>query len=175
MRYSEFKNEVSDWPYIQSQDLTRFKDNKQIIRNQLYRWQKQGLIKRLKKGFYILNGSDRKTNPGKPFFANHLYSPSYISLEYALNFYGLIPERIFAVTSITTKKTKTISNELGTFIYRKIKKSAYRGFHMEQDESGFSYFMADAEKAVLDILYLNTHRFNDITEDIFSRSKLSVF
>lgn len=169
MRYSEFKHKVSNWPYIQSRDLTRFQDNKQIVRNQLYRWQKQGLIKKLKKGFYILNETDRKINPSKTFFANCLYSPSYVSLEYALNFYGLIPERAFAVTSITTKKTKTINNELGSFIYRKIKKNAYSGFHLERDEADFPYFMADAEKAVLDILYLNTSRFPDVKEDIFSR------
>ena len=168
MRFLEFKNKVSKWPYIKSQDLTKFADNKQTIRNQLYRWQKQGLIKKLKKGLYILNETDRKINPSKPFFANHLYSPSYVSLEYALNFYGLIPERVFAVTSVTTKKTKTINNELGPFIYRKIKKNAYRGFKREQDESGLSYFMADAEKAVLDILYLSTSKFNHISKNTFS-------
>jgi len=170
MNYSEFKNKVLNLPYITSKDLTIFKDNKQIIRNQLTRWENKGLIIKLKRGVYLLNENDRKINPSRTFLANQLYSPSYVSLEYALNFYDLIPERVFDITSVTTRKTRTITNKLGEFVYRKIKADAYRGFQSLNDEAGLEYFIAFPEKAIVDFFFLNMGKFEKIEKDIFTSS-----
>lgn len=170
MDYHKFKNTFLHLPIILSRDVELLEINRQILRNQLRRWQKRGLIIRLKKGMYILNANDRKINPSKQFLANQLYSPSYVSLEYALNFYGFIPERVLDVTSVTTKKTACFKNDFGNFIYQHIKTEAFRGFGAIKDESNLTYFMAGPEKAIVDFLYLNLNKFdlNDI--DIFESS-----
>ena len=78
--------------------------------------------------------------------AGHLaYTPSCVSLEYALGFYGLIPERVVEVTSITTKKTLRITNPVGRFSYQHVTTSAFRGFKITKDENGMDVFIAEPE------------------------------
>lgn len=170
MDYQQFKNSVLHLPLILSKDLEREQSNKQTIRNQLRRWQAKGLIIKLKKGMYLLNVNDRKINPSKQFIANQLYMPSYVSLEYALNFYDLIPERVSEITSITTKKTVRFVNDCGAFNYQHIKPQAFRGFKMAKDEVGLTFFIAEPEKAVIDFLYLNLDKIKILEEDVFESS-----
>ncbi len=154
MNFAEFKTQFQDKPYILSRDITSSGESLQNIRNQLGRWQQKGLIIALKKGLYVLNKNDRKVPIDQNYAANILYEPSYLSLEYALNFYGLIPEKVVDVTSVTTRKTVRFNNGLGHFIYQHIKPQAFRGFkRMGEDQPLF--FMAEPEKAVVDFLYLN--------------------
>lgn len=159
MNYREFKNKVQHLPLVLSRDLVRFRKDKQSIRNQLCRWQKKALIIKLKKGIYILNEGDRKITPCRQFIANQLCVPSYISMEFALNFYGLIPERVTVVTSVTTRKTAQFTNELGDFVYQRIKPAAFRGFKSVKADGGLDFFIAVPEKAIVDFLYLNSSAF----------------
>lgn len=152
-----------------SKDLVRFRKDKQVIRNHLTRRQKKGLIIKLKRGIYILNAGDRRIMPCRQFIANRLYAPSYISLEFALNFYGLIPERVTLVTSVTTRKTTQFTNDLGDFVYRYIKPRAFNGFKIVKDENELNFFIAEPEKAVVDFLYLNISVFKE-DADIFESS-----
>ena len=64
-----------------------------------------GLFLKLRNGFYILKDS----NPNHYFIANKLYQPSYVSLETALSHYGVIPETVYATTSITTKASREVT------------------------------------------------------------------
>ena len=156
MNYTDFRNKFKDMPVIFSRDLSGRKAKEaQLMRNQLNRWRQKGLIIKLKRGAYILNELDRKNSPGLQFIANQLYGPSYVSLEFALNLYGLIPERVSDITSVTTKKTMVIKNDLGVFIYQHIKPDAFRGFKALKEDSGITVFIAEPEKAVVDFLYLN--------------------
>jgi predicted transcriptional regulator of viral defense system len=150
--------------------LLKLERNYQTLRNQLNRWQQKGLIIKLKRGVYLLNENDRKINPSLYVIANQLYGPSYISLEYALNFYGLIPERVIDVTSVTTKKTMLIKNSLGNCIYQHIKPESFRGFNTKKDNAGFTFFIAEPEKAVVDWLYLNLKKITEGAKDIFGES-----
>lgn len=170
MRYIEFKNKVLNLPLITSRDILFFEKDKQALRNQLRRWQDRGLIVKLKRGVYILNTNDRKIEPSRQFIANQLYAPSYVSLEYALYLYNLIPERVNEVTSVTTKKTTHFTNEKGVFAYQHIKPVAFKGFKSAKDENGLEFFIAEPEKAVVDFLYLNLRNFKDDSEDIFKSS-----
>jgi hypothetical protein len=78
---------------------------------------KKGQLIPVKNGLYI-PGPNTKTLKPEPFLvANHLRGPSYISLEAALSFWGFIPERVYEVTSVTTKTGKTYSTPLGKFSY----------------------------------------------------------
>ena len=93
--------------------------------------------------------------PSDLYIANKIYSPSYISLEFALAYHGVIPEIVYEITSVTTKATrrfevKTLSK---VFSYRKIKKAAYTGYNIQKSQS-ISFNIADAEKAFVDANYL---------------------
>ena len=167
MNYTEFKNRAQNLPIIFSRDLMRNQINEQIIRNQLERWHSKKLLIRLRRGVFLLNQNDRKINPSRTYIANQLYNPSYVSLEYALNYYGLIPERVADITSVTTRKTLRLSSEIGTFIYQHIKVDAFSGFRGVKDEAGLLYFIAEPEKAVVDFLYLNLNKFKKENKEMF--------
>lgn len=170
MKYSEFKKKVLAWPVIFSKDVIPAGRSGQVVRNQLERWRKAGRIIRLKKGLFIMADDDRKIEPSRAYLANQLYSPSYVSLEYALNYYGFIPERVSVVTSITSRKTMTLHNEVGTFAYQHVKPVAYRGFQMVKAENGLSFFIAEPEKAVIDFFYLNLEKFKVDDPGVFEGS-----
>ena len=170
MNYTEFKKKVIGLPLIFSRDMPAFNENEQAMRNQFRRWQARGLIIKLRKGVYILNEGDRKNNPSRQFIANQLYAPSYVSMEYALNFYGLIPERITSITSVSTRKTSRFSNILGVFTYRHVAPGAFRGFGALKDEAGLPFLIASPEKAVVDFLYLGLRGVKAVSPDMFRAS-----
>ena len=108
----------------------------------------RGLFLRLKKGLYSL-----KTDlPTEAEIANRLYQPSYISFEYALAGYNILPEMTYSITSATTKPTRTFAIENREFSYFTIKKEAYTGYNLIK-QGGKSFLMADPEKSLVDYLY----------------------
>lgn len=120
---------------------------------------KSQLFVKLRNGFYMF-----KDNPASLYaIANRLYRPSYISLESALSFYGIIPETVYSTTSISPKATREFESELGIFSYQKIKQTAFIGYQLK-DVHGEKVFIADPEKALADYLYfvdLNKSILND--------------
>lgn len=115
---------------------------------QLIRYARRGLLRRLKRGLYAAEAR----LPSKWTLANRLYRPSYISLESALSYYGLIPETVYSVTSVTTKSTREFE-VLGTsYSYRAIKRAAFTGYRGIEIE-GRPVLMAEKEKALADYLY----------------------
>jgi len=87
--------------------------------------------------------------------ANRIYAPSYISLHSALSFYGMIPEEVVQLTSVTTLKTAKFENDFGTFHYQNVKTSLYFGYEIKMMQNGRGLLFATPEKALLDLLYLN--------------------
>ena len=173
MKFTDFKTKFRDLPFIRTKDICWIageQEGKQVLFNQLYRWQQRKLVVKLKKGIYLLGLNERKIYPSRAFLANQLYHPSYVSLEYALNFYGLIPEKVVDMTSVTTKKTNTFKNSEGHFVYQHIKARAYDGFKSCKDEEGLTFFMAQPEKAMVDFLYLNLKRFDSEDKGVFEES-----
>lgn len=170
MKFTEFRNLVKDIPVFSVPQLSLLAKDKQTFRNQISQWKKQGLITPLKKGLYVLNEHDRKLNLSREYIANQLVFPSYVSLEYALSFYGLIPERAFQVTSITSKKTTEFVNSYGTFSFRNLKNELFFGYLNLQDENGMQILMAEKEKALLDFLYLNLSQINPDNLDFLEES-----
>jgi predicted transcriptional regulator of viral defense system len=168
MKYIDFKNRIRDLPVFSSQQLTAFGGNMQVLRNQLTTWCKKGLVIQLRKGLYVLNDADRRFAPSRLFLANQLYQPSYISTEYALHYYDLIPERVTDVTSVTPRKSAVFENRYGRFVYQHVKVKAFSGYHMIKDENGFNILIAEPEKAMLDLLRLNPSRFRESAQVIES-------
>lgn len=115
----------------------------------LHRYKKQGFILQIKRGLYTLPNF----LPPNVYLANKIYSPSYISLDFALSYYGIIPETTYEITSVTVKATRRFETLGKVFSYRKIKKTAYTGYNIQQQD-GVSFYIADAEKAFVDTNYL---------------------
>ncbi len=143
--------------------------------------------KRDGKIFKIINGL-YETNPNTPGYllASSIYGPSYISFEYALAQYGLIPERVTTITCATfnKKKKKEFNTDFGIFTYRDIPESAYPEEILLKEENGYSYQIATPEKALCDKLYtlaplynyinLEKMLFNDLRIDKELFAKLNV-
>lgn len=148
-------------------DLSRFyPDEKSAsLKMMAYRLKKRGLISPLKKGLYELTFPQDHNIPDL-YIANHLYEPSYVSLETALSFYSIIPEVSAGTTSITAKPTRHFRNRHGFFLYRSVQPSAFCGYDIMRHRE-FSILMAEPEKALVDFLYFKKFggRIFDIGEE----------
>lgn len=114
----------------------------------------KGVIVRVKKGLYIFGDEQRRRPYSQEILANLIYGPSYISLDYALQHYGLIPERVEALTSVTTGRSRKFSTPVGVFTYRMIPLDAFRvGMDRVEIGDGRGFLMATPEKALADKLY----------------------
>ena len=141
----------------------------QRVREMLSRWVKNGHIIRLKKGFYMTRRFfERHRNHASfmPAVSSIMVPQSYVSLEYVLQREGILTEVTYPTTAITPKNTKTIENDLGTFVYRHIKLPLYTGFQPEIT-FGVHVNQASAAKALFDYFYLRplrrglpTHKYN---------------
>jgi predicted transcriptional regulator of viral defense system len=114
---------------------------------------RNGVIIRVKKGLYIFGEKFRRYPYSRELLANLIYGPSYVSLDYALSYYGLIPEKVEIITSVTTNRSRRFSTPVGLFTYRRIPVSAYaQGFIQVEAENKQVFLMATREKALADKL-----------------------
>ena len=114
--------------------------------------ERDGQLIRLKRGLYVAS----REASGKPIdvclCANHIYGPSYVSLQWALRWYGLIPEQVFTVTSVATKRSRTFRNELGTFTYHQTTADYFPIGIRSMEENSINCLMATPEKALCDTI-----------------------
>jgi predicted transcriptional regulator of viral defense system len=111
---------------------------------------RRGEIIRVKKGLYVFGDELRRRPYSRELVANLIYGPSFVSLDSALSFHGLIPERIEALTSVTTKRPKAFATPLGSFIYRQ---SPRGSFHLGIDrveDGDVAFLIATPERALAD-------------------------
>ena len=112
---------------------------------------RQGVIVRVKKGLYVFDDKYRRYPYSKELLANLVYGPSYVSLDYALAYHGLIPERVEALTSVTPSRSRRFSTPVGLFIYRQVPARAYEvGMLRVEGENGQAFLIASPEKALAD-------------------------
>jgi hypothetical protein len=112
---------------------------------------KKKIIVRVKKGIYIFGEKYRRRSFSREILSNMICGPSYISLDYALHYYGLIPERVEAVTSVTVSRSRRFSTPVGLFIYHGISMDAFQiGIDQVDIETGRSFLIATPEKALAD-------------------------
>ena len=129
-------------------------ENLSQVRLQLVRWVRDGRLVKLHKGLYTLAEPYRKIKPDSFSIANALKSHSYISLQSALAWHGLIPEFVPAITSVTTARPQTIQTPLGRFEYRHIAVNLFWGYQKVELVDKQEAFVATPEKAILDLAYL---------------------
>lgn len=154
MKLSQFVKKYSNEPLINSSTFALLPGNVQGLRCDVQYWRKQGHLIALKRGVYVLSEDLRKQPLSMGFIANYLVSPSYLSLEYALSYYDLIPERVTVYTSVTTQKTATFKTPIAIFEYRSVKESLLKGF-IKANDTIRDYFIATPEKAILDFFYFH--------------------
>ncbi len=129
---------------------------KDFDRNNLTRWCRKGLLVKLRNQYYAF--SDYRQMPDfSRYVANRMYAPSYISLHSALSFYGMIPEEVVQLTSVTTLKTARFENAFGSFHYQNVKTPLFFGYEIKTMHNGRGLMFATPEKALLDLLYLNPY------------------
>jgi predicted transcriptional regulator of viral defense system len=159
MNFIEFRNKfLSLACFTTNQVYASFPE---FNRNNLVHWVRQGYLIRLRQGYYAFPEYKESTD-FTLYFANTIYKPSYISLHTALSFYGIIPESVPEITSVTTLKTITFSNDFGEYSYNNIRPELMFGYDLRDMEGGRRIMFATPEKAIIDLLYLypfyNTER-----------------
>ena len=113
---------------------------------------RSGKLLQLKRGLYVVSPQISGRQLSLELVANHMYGPSYVSLHYALRHYGLIPERVRMVTSVTTRHTRSFQNGLALFSYRGVDAEYFPIGVKSQEADGISYLIATPEKALCDML-----------------------
>jgi len=112
---------------------------------------RQGIIIRVKKGLYVFGDRYRKHPHSKELLANLIYGPSYVSLDYACAYYGIIPEKVEVLTSVTLSRSRRFSTPVGLFIYRQIPARAYEtGMVRVEVDHDQAFLMASPDKALAD-------------------------
>lgn len=170
MKYDSFRKLVSNYPVFSSRLFDHLTDNVPLLRRQVTDWVRKGAIIQLKRGLYTLKEEDRQAGLSRYFLAGQIYAPSYIGLETALSYYGIIPEAVHSITSITSKKTQQFNNPFGQFIYHHIKQEYYSDYLKQQDEFGYTFCIATVERAIVEFLYFKLQEIKQFDDDVFEES-----
>lgn len=166
MRFLEFKQQFTDFNVIKYRNIINIFGN--VNQSQLALWKNKGYLKSARKGMYVL--SDTKID--SLLMANEL-NDSYISFEFALSYYQIIPEITPAITSVSNKRGEKISNDFGNFYYHKIIPKLFCGFVLIESSVKKDRFIriAEKEKALFDLIYFR----NDLkNEDDFASLRLNI-
>ena len=143
-------NQVGNVPFPTVVLTSLYPKTKQINDKARY-LEREGRIIRLKRGLYVRSAEDGAM-PTPLLIANHIYGPSYVSFQTALRHYGLVPERVYEVQSMTTKHSRSFDTPLGRFSYR-CSSVDYFPIGIRQERVGDdNYLVAAPEKALCDIL-----------------------
>ncbi|NQS91210.1 MAG: hypothetical protein HQ574_02285 [Chloroflexi bacterium] len=156
MEYETMLEIVGDEPVFRTGLLLAGDVDSVHVRRQLGRWVKAGKVYQLRRGLYALAPPYQQIKPHPFLVANQLVRPSYISLQSALAYYGLIPEYVPVTTSVTSDRPQEVSTPLGEYQFKRVKKDRFFAFDLEDVGDGQSAYLAEPEKALLDLVYLRT-------------------
>lgn len=154
MRFGDFRRQMKKSVFTLTEaDIIAHGDSPAMVRLNLHRWVRRGEIQRLRRGVYAF--ADRAGS--LPELIRHLYSPSYISLESALNQHGILPDVPFATTLVTPRSTRTFETPLGRFHFHRIDQKLFFGYDPKT-------LLAAPEKAILDYFYLRGASLHETTD-----------
>lgn len=121
-------------------------------RNKIANLEVEGKLIRLKRGLYLVSPSVSGKLLSTELMANHIYGPSYVSMESALKYYGLIPESIHTVRSLTIKRSRVFENPISRFEYINCSEDYFPiGINQEIGDD-YSFLIASPEKALCDLI-----------------------
>lgn len=181
MRRHTFFSSFSDYPYFTKAQLralvNKFSMRESALNSYIYKGLRDKQIISLKKNYYVtrLFFEKHKIDTSYLFsLANVLLRPSYISLETALQYYGLFAEAVhYSYTSVTQKLPRQFTNRLGNYSYRNIKENLFTGF--TTIKGNFEFTIALPHKAVFDYLYYYTKRFTkNVHHDLLEELRINV-
>ena len=119
--------------------------------------EKKEEIIRLKRGLYVVNGADYGKPVSRALCSNRIYCPSYLSLQWALCYYTLIPERTYELTAITTKRSRVFHNDLAKFSYYMVNDNWFPIGIDIGIENGANFLVASPEKALCDMILVDPY------------------
>jgi hypothetical protein len=114
--------------------------------------EKQEVIIRLKRGLYVVNPEHSGKTLSSELIANHLYTPSYISMSTALRYYGLIPEAVYVHQSMTVKHSRNFQTPVGSYEYKYISREAFSIGVRSMHKGDYAFLIASPEKALCDLI-----------------------
>ena len=154
MNWNNFYNLIKNRHPVLTVEDVKIITNNEVKSIQLSRWTKKKLLTKLRRGVYVLP-ENIDINPF--VLANKIFEPSYVSLESALFYYGLIPDVVVANTSVTSRKTCQFEAGGQNFIYQKMKAELFFGYQ-EIKINNWGFLIATPEKAILDYFYLHQNQ-----------------
>lgn len=157
MKYDDLLEIVGAAPVFDSSLLRAGDVDPTDVASQLSRWVASGKLLQLRRRVYALPAARRRRAPHAFETANLLVRPSYVSLESALSFHGMIPEAVYTTTSITSARPAPHRTPLGDFDYRHVVAGLFWGYRSVEVAPGVSALVARPEKALLDLVYLRPH------------------
>ena len=154
MKLADIASATRNMPYFDFATIAQLSgEPRQSLRMQLSRLVRQGKLKSLRRGMYVLGEPYRKVNPNPALLANRIYTPSYLSFHWALGYYGLIPEKVVLFSSATPRVPRLFKNEFGSFRYRHIKLDFFTGYQTIKIDRQ-KVLVAVPEKALLDFWHI---------------------
>lgn len=154
MKWTDLLALVGEQPVFESAMLFGGEAPPAEVRRQLTRWTAAGRLVQLRRGLYAFAPLHAKVRPHPFTVAARLRRPSYISLQSALAFHGLIPESVPVVTNVTTGRPGEVVTPLGRFSYRHVRVGLFWGYAEARLEGSQAAFVAAPEKALLDLIHL---------------------
>ena len=145
---------VADEAVFPSAILLSGNESARQVRLQLSRWVKAGRLLQLRRGVYALAPTWRRVEPHPFLVANRLQRGSYVSLQAALAWHGVIPEHVPVTTSVGPGRPETVRNRLGAFQFHHVADGLLFGYSRVEVASRQFAFVASPEKALLDLVYL---------------------
>jgi predicted transcriptional regulator of viral defense system len=154
MEFTHLLDIVGNEPVFETGLLLAGAVDSKDVRRQLSRWTKAGRLYQLRRGLYALAPPFQKVKPHPFVVANRMMRSSYVSLQSALGYYGLIPDVVPVTTSITTDRPGQWQTPLGVYTFRHIKIERFVGYRLVDLGDNQQAFVASPEKALLDLVHL---------------------
>jgi len=154
MRFAALLAIVENEPVFETGFLLAGDVDPADVRRQLSRWVRNGRLLQLRRGLYALAPPYRKVKPHPFLVANRLVRGSYVSLQSALAYHGVIPEHVPVTTSVTTGRPQRRENPLGSFEYHHVRPELLTGYRLERLGDGQEALVATPAKALADLVRL---------------------
>lgn len=161
MEYYDFEQKMKNYPVFTATEVKNIFFDQKNVGVQIAFWIKKGYLKRIKDGLYVFAMMSEEID--SMVLAEKMYEPSYLSLEFALNYYGIIPDIPGTYTSVTSRTTKYFKNNFGNYTYQKVKAEFFTGYETKIEKK-VSFNIATPEKALMDFIYLNKNKIKDDPE-----------
>jgi len=153
MKWKDVLEHFGDTPLFHATMLGIFQDHEGHRQVQLSRWVRSGKLHQVRRGWYLIASPYRRRDVAPEVIAATVVHPAYLSLDWALHYYDMIPEFVPNPTLVTTRRNRQITFSHSVFIYHHVQPSFFFGYRLENPGGG-AVPLADREKALLDKIYL---------------------